>query len=112
MNAVLADEMCHESSEPIVRTLAEIMATDVSGEVLLHNTMRFDIQMAWIQPILDDGDVTKEDLAAAIRNAIIDAVEQTLGVGLDGTPIPGGASVTPVPRSVMLHRETIHFDLS
>jgi hypothetical protein len=74
--------------------------------------MRFDVHLSWIQPMLDDGDIDKSVLIEAIRNGIINAVDDVVVKGLDGRPIPGGAMVTPVIRSQMLHRETIHFDLS
>jgi hypothetical protein len=77
-----------------------------------HNTMRFDVQLAWIQLMLDDGDVSKSDIAEAIRAAIVKAVDEVLGTGLDGRSIPGGAFILPEPTSKMLHRETIAFDLS
>lgn len=81
-------------------------------DVIPHNTMRFDVHMGHIFEILDDGDVTKEQIAEAIRKAIIQAVDDTAGKGLDGIPIPGGAMVFQETRSVMLHRETISFDFS
>jgi hypothetical protein len=74
--------------------------------------MRFDVSLAWIQPMLDDGDVDKNELAEAIRESIIKAVDLVIGKGLDGIPIPGGAAVLTEPKSRMLHRETISFDLS
>ena len=85
---------------------------DREPDVMPHNTMRFDVQLSFFYGILDDGDVTKEQVVEAIRTAIIKAVDDTIGKGLDGVPIPGGAMVFDEPHSVMLHRETISFDLS
>lgn len=106
------DEACHIDSKPVVISARELLQKDFSGDVILHNTMRFDIQLSHVQPMLDNCDFDKMVLAEAIRKAIVTAVEDVIGLGLDGRPIHGGALVSPVLKSKMLHRETIHFDLS
>ena len=109
---MLRDEECHVSREPKMLTARELFEADFSGDVMLHNTMRFDVQLSYIQPMIDDGDVSKERLAKAIRDAIIEAVDRVAGKGLDGVSIPGGAHIIPVKGSQMFHRETICFDFS
>lgn len=101
------------------RPMRFVLASDVLTEdhdrepnVIPHNTMRFDVHMGHVYTFFVDGTVTKEQIAEAIRKAIIKAVDDTLGKGLDGIPIPGGEMVFQEPHSVMLHRETISFDLS
>lgn len=101
------------------RELRFVCASDLLEEgrdwephVIPHNTMRFDVQLAYVYGIFEDGDVTKDQIVEAIRTAIIKAVDDTIGKGLDGIPIPGGAMVFDEPHSMMLHRETISFDLS
>jgi hypothetical protein len=79
---------------------------------VLHNTLRFDIQLAHVQPMIDDGDVSLEEIVNAIRSAIDRAVDESVGSGLDGIPIPGGMMSFPVKGSQMLHREQITYDLS
>ena len=81
-------------------------------DVITHNTMRFDVHLAHVYAFLDDGTQTKETIAEAIRKAIIKAVDDTLGVGLDGVPIPFGGESIIYPETVMLHRECVSFDLS
>ncbi len=112
MSDLLPDEACHmnESSGPI--TAAELLGSDHSGDVMLHNTMRFDVQMAHVQFLLDDEGIDKEVLASVIREAIIGAVDEVLGTGLDGIGVRDSLMVSPVTRSQMLHRETLHFDFS
>lgn len=111
MDAILADEIVHANRKRGPLTLDEVLTYDLTGDVILHNTMRFDVNLAHVQVILDEGDVDKTQIVEAIRSAIIDAVDRVLGVGLDGRPIPGGATFFDVKQSVMLHRETISFDL-
>ena len=116
MSEILPDELCHMNchadGKPAVVSCGDLRNVDFSGEVMLHNTMRFDVQLAYIQPILDDGDIEKDELIKAIREAITREVDRVVGQGLDGKTIPGGAFVIPVSKSKMLHRETISFDLS
>lgn len=109
---MLKDEECHVPREPVILTARELFEGDFSGDVILHNTMRFDVQLAHIQPMVDDGDVNKDNLVKTIRDAIIEAVDRVAGKGLDGVPVPGGAFVVPVKGSQMFHRETICFDFS
>ena len=90
----------------------EVLSDDREPEVIPHNTLRFDVHLAYVYTFLDEGMVTKEKIATAIRGAIIQAVDNTLGTGHDGVPIPGGATVRKAVHSVMLHRESISFDLS
>jgi hypothetical protein len=112
MNEMLMDEYCHLSGKPIFISGTDLLKKDFSGNVILHNTMRFDVQLSHVQPMLDNCDFDKTELVNAIRKAIVQTVEDVVGSGLDGLSIPGGASVVPVLKSKMLHRETIHFDLS
>ena len=108
MSDLLPDEACHipVASEPVCKTLAQLIEEDHTGDVMLHNTMRFDVQLAHIQPMLDDGDVDKRKLIEAIEEAILDAVEAQTGIS------KAGALVIDVKRSRMLHRELISVDLS
>lgn len=85
---------------------------EIESRVIPHNTMRFDVHLAHIQPMIDDGDVNVAELSDAVRNAIIATIELVVGRGLDGRPIPGGAMILSEPETKMLHRETISFDLS
>ena len=113
MSEMLPDEVCHNlPSEFRFVTAADLLKEDNSGQVILHNTMRFDVQLAHIYAMIDDGDVDVAVLAEKIRSAIIAVVDEVIGVGLDGRSIPGGAYVVPVAGTKMLHRETIGFDLS
>jgi len=108
------DEQSYVNRKPEFIRAADLMKADVHREpgVIPHNTMRFDVQLASIYAMLDDDLVTVEAIVNQIRKAIIQAVEETVGVGLDGCAIPGGAMIMPVRDSVMLHREAICFDLS
>lgn len=101
-------------SQPMkFRSVSDIdMSDDRAPGVIPHNTMRFDVHMGHVYAIFDDGDVTKEQLAKAISDAIVEAVEKTLGTGMDGRPIPGGIGRFVCKKSVMLHRETLSCDLS
>ncbi len=112
MSEMLVDESCHIDSKPVSISAKDLLQNDFSGDVILHNTMRFDVQLSHVQPMLDNCDFDKTELVNAIRKAIVQTVEDVVGSGLDGLSIPGGASVVPVLKSKMLHRETIHFDLS
>ena len=112
MSEMLVDESCHIDSKPVLISARDLLQNDFSGDVILHNTMRFDVQLSHVQPMLDHGDFDKIMLVEAIRKAIVTAVEDVIGIELDGRTINGGAFVSPVLKSKMLHRETIHFDLS
>ena len=111
---ILEDEACHMKDNGRVMTGLEMIDAfdrgDFDGEVKLHNTMRFDVQMAWIQPMLDDKDPPKDVLIKAIRNAIVKAVADTCGLG-DGHE-HCGPFIHPVRSTQMLHRETISYDFS
>jgi hypothetical protein len=109
MSDLLPDEACHVRDDFRIYSMSELELKDSSGDVILHNTMRFDVQLAYIQPMLDYGEVDKQELVIAIRNAIVAAVGDVVGDGLDDVPILGAC---PVSRSKMLHRETILFDFS
>ncbi len=108
---MLEDEAYHARlSKPI--SLKELMNADLTCNVVLHNTMRFDVQLAYIQPILDDY-IDKQEIVDAIRNAIVGAVKTVIGTSLEcGGPLPHAPMVSLVSKSKMLHRETISFDLS
>jgi len=112
MSEFLEDELCHMNKEPVTLTSFELADYKSNGEVILHNTMRFDVQLAHVGPMLQCGEVQKADIVNAIRDAIIEAVDDVLGTGLDGTPIPFGGKAEVETKSKMLHRETIMFDLS
>jgi hypothetical protein len=88
------------------------MSEDRQPGVMPHNTMRFDVHMASVYAIFDNGETTKEDVAKIISDAIVQAVNKALGPGLDGRPIPGGLSRYVHKHSVMLHREMLSCDLS
>jgi hypothetical protein len=106
----LVDQM---NGEIRFRRASEIDLSDGrQPEVMPHNTMRFDVHMASVYAIFDDGETTKEDVAKIISDAIVQAVNKALGPGLDGRPIPGGLSRNVHTKSVMLHRETLSCDLS
>jgi hypothetical protein len=111
---IYEDEKTYVNRKVRIVSMDDLMKEDRQREpeVIPHNTMRFDVHLSHVYGILDDGDVTKEQIATAIRKAIIKAVEDTLGEGLDGIPIPGGAMTFQEPDSVMLHREMISFDFS
>jgi hypothetical protein len=112
MSELLPDEACHLTNELRLYTLRELRHKDLSGVVKLHNTMRFDVQLAYIQAMLDYGELDKQDLTEAISNAIVGAVEEVIGNAFGGVPFKSGAQRRPVKRSKMLHRETICFDVS
>ena len=111
---IYKDEQTYVNREPRFIRASDVLkeGRDREPDVIPHNTMRFDVHMSHVYGIFDDGDVTKDQIALAIRTAIIKAIDDTIGTGLDGIPIPGGAMVFSEPHSVMLHRETISFDLS
>lgn len=111
---VYADEKSYINRKSQIVAAAELMNADCQREpdVIPHNTMRFDVSLGHVYAMLDEGMVTKDQIVLAIRKAIVKAVDDTLGKGLDGVPIPGGADIIIEPDSVMLHRETIAFDLS
>ena len=85
---------------------------DFDRDLIPHNTARFDVQLSYLQPLIDEGDVDVQQLVGRIREAIIGAVEQSLGPLMECEAIPGGAFVQVVEKSAMLHREHIAFDLS
>ena len=109
-----ADEAEYVKEKPLQFWSAWDRAENPSREpdVIPHNTMRFDVHLAHVYAFLDDGIQTKERIAEAIRKAIIKAVDETLGTGLDGTPIPFGGNSIVYQNTVMLHRECVSFDLS
>ncbi len=109
-----ADEAEYLKEKPLRFWTAGEVAANPSREpdVITHNTMRFDVHLAHVYAFLDDGTQTKDRIAEAIRKAIIKAVDDTLGVGLDGVPIPFGGESIIYAETVMLHRECVSFDLS
>jgi hypothetical protein len=111
---ILEDEVCRTKDNGRLMTGLELIEAfergDFDGEVKLHNTMRFDVQMGWIQPMLDDKDPPKDVLVKSIREAIIKAVADACGLG-DGYKHCGPFS-HPVRNTQMLHRETISYDFS
>lgn len=111
---ILDDEACHMKREVKFVKVSELIESvqrgDYDGCVMLHNTMRFDVHMGWIQPMLDDKDPPKDVLIKAIRNAIVKAVADTCCLG-DGHE-HCGPFIRPVRGTQMLHRETISYDFS
>jgi hypothetical protein len=87
------------------------MAEDHTGDVVLHNTMRFDVQLAHVQPMIDDGDVDVAQLAERIREAIIGQLDDDISIG-HGWDLRQQVFVRVAKASRMLHRETITVDLS
>lgn len=111
------DEMVHSQYVPPGRekfsgiSAKELWDTDFSGQVLLHNTMRFDVQLSHIQPLIDECDVDVVDLATDIWNAIREVIQDRIGAGRDGIHIETG-EVIPVTGSTMLYRASVSVDLS
>ena len=91
---------------------SEINLDDLVPDVLPHNTMRFDVELCHVQQILDEGTVTKDAIAEAIRAAILKAVDETVGVAIKCSSVSKLARAREYRRTVMLHRESICFDLS
>jgi hypothetical protein len=111
------DEAVHSQYVPPGRerfngiTATELWGTDFSGMVMLHNTMRFDVQLSHIQPLIDEGDVDIVEVATDIWNAIRDVIQKRIGEGLDGIPVET-SEVIPVTGSTLLYRASINVDLS
>lgn len=85
---------------------------EAAADVIPHNTMRFDVQLCYVHPMIKSGEVSVEVIAADIRKAISEIIERRVGEGLDGVPIPGGVISGVIQPSDMLHREHIYCDLS
>lgn len=102
-----ADALNHAEASFQHRTDAEADA-DCSS----RSTLRFDIHLAHIGPMLAAGQVKKEDIVRKVREAILQAVDDSVGTGLDGVAIPGGAMIIPTPKTELLHRESVCFNLS
>jgi hypothetical protein len=77
----------------------------------LYDTMRFDIVLYHIEPLLKNKEVTKQQIAASIRKGILDGIEKSLGIGLDGVPLPAPPHSVEMIDSKMLHRETVYVSL-
>ena len=112
MGDLLPDEACHVPGGIEHVAFYEFRKGNHNSGVVLHNTMRFDVQMSHVGVLLDDSGIDKSVLATAIREAIVGAVDKVLGTGLDGIDASQTLLVRPVARSQMLHRETLHFDFS
>jgi hypothetical protein len=68
-----------------------------------HNTMRFDIALGHFYGLVADGDITAEELATKIREAIVEAVNRaTNWKHEDAVVRPSG----------LLHDEVITYDFS
>lgn len=102
-DGMLPDEACHMQSR--IYSMSELLNEDHSGSVMLHNTMRFDVQMSYVQPLIDSGEVDVSEMAAEIRESIKRIIDRFVGAGLDGCPVE--IHVYPVKKTKMLHRETI-----
>lgn len=86
------------------RRLSEIDIHEV--QIIPHNTMRFDVHMAWIDALLEDQGITKQQLAKVISDAIVAAIDRKLG-----TPfVP--PSINIHNESIMMHRQMISYDFS
>lgn len=100
----LKDELCHYDEDFKLRSLSEVISDQSECDVVLHNTMRFDVQLAYFYEIADEVDA--KQLADAIARAIVDVVNEKTGGGF------AGQCHMVEAKSVMLHRETISFDFS
>lgn len=82
------------------------------NEVLAHNEIRFDICLAGIWPMVEDGTVDMPDLIAKIKDAII----ETCNRELEWQPYPGDGHVVSTGgdgrEDKPLHNEVIVYDLS
>jgi hypothetical protein len=115
LDQLLPDEKCHVdgsnkrmnqfADEYGIICLNSIPLDFHEEQVRLDNTMRFDIELGYIRPMIDDGTADVEYMAVVIRKAIKNAIDQTIG------PWPA-FNVQIWDRSVMLHRETIKYDFS
>jgi hypothetical protein len=115
LDQLLPDERCHVdgsnkrmeqfTDEHGIVYLNSIPFDFHSEKVFPEITMRFDVQLGYIRPMIADGTADVEQMAVAIRKAIKDAIDQTIG------PWPS-YHVQIWDRSVMLHRETIEYDFS
>lgn len=104
---VMQDEKIYLDWKPRIMTIADILEmTEQEHRVMPHNTMRFDVQLSYVYGLIDDGDVTKEQIAKEISDAIVQAVEKVCGRGFCGE----GRRV--FKSSMMMHREEINFDFS
>jgi hypothetical protein len=112
MEEMLPDEACHTQLNRSAISVWRLIQGDHSGDVILHNTMRFDVQLAYVQPMLDEGYFQQNTLVEAIRSAVIKAVEDVVGSSIDEKGMQFHPVVMEVRKSKMLHRETISFDLS
>lgn len=76
------------------------------------NEIQFRVRLAYVRQLIADGEVSTPQIVTAIRAAIVKAVDDVLGRGLDGTPIPGEPFVLEQLPEGRLHSELIEFDLS
>lgn len=112
------DEQIYMAEKGLFKTIDGWASSFLTGveskdtEVIPHNTMRFDVHLPHVYAFFNDGVQTKENVADAIRGAILEAIEHTLGKGLDGISLPSPPFCRVFSRSVMLHREMISVDLS
>lgn len=101
-----------EELEEQARQLKEEIAKAPRGVGKNGNEIQFRVRLAYVRQLIADGEVSTPQIVTAIRAAIVKAVEDVLGRGLDGTPIPGGPIVVEQLPEGRLHSELIEFDLS
>ena len=77
-----------------------------------HNTMRFDLNLAHIQPMIDMEMVDKDKLAEAIRLAILGAIERETSEECDVVHCVRNAMCFRPAKTEMLHHEIISIDFS
>jgi len=115
LDQLLPDERCHVdgsnkrmeqfTDEHGIVYLNSIPFDFHSEKVFPEITMRFDVQLGYIRPMIEDGTADVKQMAVVIRKAIKNAIDQTIG--------PWPASHVQIwDRSVMLHRESIEYDFS
>lgn len=100
-----------ELDSEIARRKAEI-AIAPRGIGPNGNELRFTIKLAHVYPMLADGAASLPQIVEAVRAAIVEAINSTLGAGLDGTPIPGRPIIVEQLPEGRLYAELIEFDLS
>lgn len=85
---------------------------EADNDRVFHNTMRFDISLAYIQPMIDMEMVDKDELADAIRIGILDAIKRVACDDNDIVDCVKNAIYFKEAKTEMLHRETICIDFS
>ncbi len=102
---VIEDERGYLNASDGPKTIEEIINDPKSAHhVVPHNTMRFDIHMAHIHYLLEEENMTPQQLAMVIKKGIIDAIQLRLNWNPDGSTI--------LNESIMMHREILEYDFS